>query len=623
MEINTPYGGFLITRDFKAELKEKAVRLRQNNAKVIVIEKESVLLAVWDEFSGQGIWQSNDKSTVAYDTELSNERDLKRQLGMDLSGSVDTGELLWRLYESFGSDMLDRLRGSFGFSIWDNRKKSLLVATDPFGLRTVVYKKTPDVFVAASRIKHLLWGNYSDMKINSNAVFHYLFFHAICTPLSIYDDISKLEPGNGILVDKKETKQFVYYDIAYHTDTSKTEQDWIKLIPGELEKAIGNLAGHLPDEKTGCFLSGGTDSSSIVGLYTKLMGKPANTFSIGFDEDGYNEMDYARIAVKQYKSLQKEYFVTPDDVMSLIGSLPHIYDEPFGNASVIPAFFCSKNARESGMDFLIGGDGGDEIFGGNERYVRNLVFEKYFSLPGFFRKSILEPLLSTMPSSGLFYRAKRYIRRANIHNPERFYSYSLLIENKLSDILSNDFISRVNSAAFMEIAKQHYSKISYAHETDRLLYLDMKFTITDNDIRKVTQMAESTGMRVRYPFLDRDFVDFTATIPADLKVKWGKGRYIFKRAMKGILPDEIINKSKHGMGLPVDPWFKKHKGLKEFLADHLACGQPKIFEFVKKEFIENLFRQHKTADTPFYGNNLWVYLILELWLKHHSESNQV
>ena len=621
MKVNSPYGGFLVSRDSKSNLQKKADRLRQNGATVFTIDTEPILLSVWKEFQGQGLWLTEGGSAVVYDTELSNEKDLKRQLGMEASRLVDVGDLLWRLYEFYGDKMIDKLRGSFGFCIWDNNRKSLLIAIDPYGLRTIVYKKTSDIFVAGSRIKHLLWAEYCNREINNDAVFHYLLSHVICTPLTIYDDISKLEPGNGFFVNGTNVRQFEYYDIDYKTDISKTEQDWIKLIPSELEKAIGNISESLPEDKTGCFLSGGTDSSSIVGLYTKIMGKPANTYSIGFDEDGYNELDYAHIAVNAYNSFQKDYYVTPDDVLSLMEHLPHIYDEPFGNASVIPAFFCSKIAKDSGMDTLLGGDGGDEIFGGNERYVRSLVFEKYFSLPGFIRKSIVEPMLDIMPSTGLFHRAERYVRRANIPNPERFYSYNLLMENELSDILSRDFISNMNPDAFISIAKQHYTKVSSAHKTNRLLYLDMKFTITDNDIRKVTQMAESVGMRVRYPFLDRDFVDFAAKIPADLKVKWGKGRYIFKKSMEGILPEKIIKKSKHGMGLPVDPWFKKNKGLKEFLADHLAYGQPKVFDFVKKEFIENLFKLHKTADTPLYGDNLWVYLILELWLQKHSKKN--
>lgn len=619
MKVNNPYGGFLIAMDTRSNLADKAERLLQSGAKVHIIDADAVLLAAWDEFQGQGLWQSEGHCSVAYDTELSNESDLKQQLGIDSSRAMDIGELLWLLYKSYGNGMLDRLRGSFCFSLWDEREKRLLVATDPFGLRPVVYKKTANLFVAASRIKHLLWSNYGDKRINNDAIFHYLFFQAVCSPLTIYNDIFKLDPGNGFVVTNKKSKSFAYYDIVYHTDESKTEKDWIKLIPQELEKAVNLYAATLPYEQTGCFLSGGTDSSSIVGFYTKLLGKPAKTFSIGFNEARYNELDYANIAVEHYKALQKEYYVTPNDVLSLISFLPDIYDEPFGNASVIPAFFCSKCAKGSGVNFLLGGDGGDEIFGGNERYVTNLIFQRYLDLPEFFRKSIFEPLLSLMPSKGLFYKAKRYVRRSNIKNPERFYSYNLLAETDLSEIFNSEFVFQINPESFMNIAKRHYDHVSYSHETNRLLYLDMKFTITDNDIRKVTPMVEAAGLRVRYPFLDRDLVDFTSTIPADMKVKWGKNRYIFKKAMEGILPHEIIHKSKHGMGLPIDPWFKKDKNLREILTDNLIGGQPKIFEYIQKDFIKNIFKLHKEADTPYYGDNLWVFLMLELWLKQNTE----
>lgn len=619
MKVNNPYGGFLVLKDRSSGLSQKVNLLLQNGAQTKVIEKAGLLFAVWSEFSGQGLWESKDSNVVAYDTELSNETQLRQMSGVDPSDPVDTGKLLWLLYKAYGRQMMDKLRGSFCFSLWDHSENTLLVATDPFGLRPVIYKKTSVSFAAASRIKHLLWANLGTRQINMDAVYHYLFFTAVCSPLSIYKDLYKLEPGNAIEVKKDQIVNFIYYDITYQVDSSKSEGDWIVVIQKELERAVNNYASTLPPDRTGCFLSGGTDSSSIVAFYTRLLNKSIHTFSIGFDEEGYNETYYADIAAKEYQSLKNTYYVTPEDVLSLINVLPDIYDEPFGNASVIPAFFCGKFAKEAGMQYLLGGDGGDEIFGGNERYVTDLIFKKYFSLPEGLRKLIFEPLLSMMPAIGIFYRAKRYVRRCNILNPERFYSYNLLAENDLSDVFNKDALNSINSDAFMKIARRHYNNVSYTHETNRLLYLDMKFTITDNDIRKVTQMVEAAGTRVRYPFLDRDLVDFTGTIPGDLKAKWGKTRYIFKEAMKGILPDEIINKTKHGMGIPIDPWFKKDPGLSEFLADHLISGKPKILQFVNKEFINQMYQLHKVSETPYYGNNLWVFLQLELWLNKHKK----
>ena len=287
--------------------------------------------------------------------------------------------------------------------------------------------------------------------------------------------------------------------------------------------------------KTGCFLSGGTDSSTIAGHYTRLAGEPGKTFSIGFDVPEYNELEFARIAVDHFGTDQHEYLVTPEDVLSLIEELPKIYDEPFGNASVVAAYFCAKLAREHGVDVMLGGDGGDEIFGGNERYVSNLVFQRYAELPGFFRKGIFEPLLQMMPSSGLFYKAKRYVRRSNMPNPQRFYSYNLLAEMDNAEIFQPEFLAQVDTGCFVQRAQRLYDQAAPADDTDRLLYLDMKSTITDNDLRKVTQMVEAAGLQVRYPLLDRDLVDFAATIPPDLKVKPGKNRYIFKAGDAWIL----------------------------------------------------------------------------------------
>jgi asparagine synthase (glutamine-hydrolysing) len=275
-------------------------------------------------------------------------------------------------------------------------------------------------------------------------------------------------------------------------------------------------------------------------------------------------------------------------------------------------------AREQGIQTLLGGDGGDEIFGGNERYVGNLVFKKYADLPAWFRRGLFEPLLRLTPARGPFYKARRYVRRANLPNPRRFYSYNLLAETDNATIFQPDFLQQVDTDCFFQRAQQVYDQASPAAETDRLLYLDMKFTITDNDLRKVTQMVEAAGLQVRYPLLDRDLVDFAGTIPPDLKVKPGKNRYIFKQAMRGFLPDGIIHKTKHGMGLPIASWLREDKELNRLLEDTLFSPSARVLNYVRPEYLEQL-KSHFYTDTTttFYGDNLWVFLVLELWLREH------
>ncbi len=616
MKPRKPMGGFYAAKmsNLKPELDSM---LREKGFKTASFPEVGVLLAAFPEFSGQGLWVS-DGFAVAYDLDLTNIKGLKEYLCIDLHEKTDQGELIWRLFKKDGLDFLPKLRGAFGFAIWDSEAKSLSVATDHYGIRPVVFSVKGEEIFAASRISTLLLNQDISTEINHEAIYHYLFFSAICSPITIYKGVDKLEPGKAIRYQNGHTKTVTYYDIRYQPSPILDESKWIDDISTELERAVSKYVPLSPYERTGCFLSGGTDSSSVAGYYTRLSEKPAKTFSIGFDDPKYNELDFAHIASRHFGTEQHDYYVTPEDVLYLISNLREIYDEPFGNASVVPAFFCAQLAKNQGVNVLLGGDGGDEIFGGNERYVTNLLFEKYHKIPEIMRRAFLEPMLKIFPSLGPFQKAKRYVRRANIPNPDRFYSYNLLAETDADRIFQKDFLENLDSDCFINLARKHYTNCSNAHDTDRLLYLDMKFTITDNDLRKVTQMVESSGVTVRYPFLDQDLVDFTSTIPPELKVKPGKNRYIFKQAMTGFLPDEIITKTKHGMGMPIAKWFRENPGLSALLSDTLISGKPEITQYVRHSFLEDMYRLLQTDEsTSYYGDSLWVYLILELWLRSH------
>lgn len=613
MNITIPSGGFCVITGKDSNLPRIKDTFETRQAETLHLESDHILLASFKQNPDQGLW-TDGTDAVAWDMDLTNEDSLVDLIKGQGALPINRGHLLCKLYKTYGERFIDKLRGPFAFALWDGATKNLYVITDPYGLKPVVYREYVTALFAGSRIRYLLWADPSLKKINPDAIFHYLFFQAVCSPLTIYQDIRKLEPGKGLHKTYQKTQLFTHYDIRYKPDHTINEKEWKRLIRDEIQKAVKGFVPLSPYDQTGCFLSGGTDSSSVAGFYTQLLGKPARTFSIGFDDPRYNELDYARIAAKRFNTQYHEYYVTPGDVMDLIEQLPRIYDEPFGNASVIPAFYCARHAAQNNIAILLGGDGGDEIFGGNERYVTNLVFQKYLEVPQLIRRNLIEPMLALLPDMGLFYKAKRYIRRANIPNPERFYSYNLLSETDPHLIFRDAFIHAVNFNSFLDIAEHHYQNAAPADDTDRLLYLDMKFTITDNDIRKVTQMVEAAGLRVRYPLLDRDLVDFTCTIPPDLKVKWKKNRYIFKQAMKGFLPDEIITKSKHGMGLPVTPWFKQDKQMNTFLHDTLFTGTTNLTQYIKPAFINKMKTAFETDDTTYYGDNLWVFLILELWL---------
>lgn len=614
-----PRGGFLAAAGGPDSPEGFAQELRRAGAEVVVLPGAGPVLAAWREFPGQGLWAGRG-GAVAYDLDLTNAGALQGALAEASGGALDPGELLWRLYQRFGENFVDRLRGPFAFALWAGQAQCLLVATDPYGIRPVVYSQPGGALAAASRIAHLRRHPGVSDEIDPEAVYHYLFYSAIPSPATIYRGVRKLEPGRFLSHTPRGTRLGTHYDLRYRPDGTEGESYWRRAIPLEVRGAVKRLAGLSAPEETGCFLSGGTDSSTVAGYYGQVTETATQTFSIGFDEPGYNELDYAHLAARHFGTRQHDYFVTPDDVLNLVEALPHLYDEPFGNSSVIPAFYCARLARQQGVDVLLAGDGGDEIFGGNERYVTHLVFERYHAIPAALRRGVLEPLLRAAPGWGPLHKAQRYVRRANIPNPDRFFSYNLLAETSLAEVFQPDFLARVDPECFLALARAHWERAAPAHSVDRLLYLDMKFTVTDNDLRKVTQMGEAAGVRVRYPFLDRDLVDFAGTIPPTLKVRPGRGRYAFKRAMEGFLPREIIEKQKHGFGLPVGPWFRSHPGLSALLADTLFCGTPRLTQWMRPEFVRFLRKGFETENVSYYGANLWVLLVLELWLRRSPES---
>ncbi len=609
MKPKIPQGGFFAVKSDCLDLNQIRSLIEEKGHQTRLFPDERVLLSVCSEFDTQGIWE-NQECAVVYDTNLTNIN--------KLSGDEKTnpGQLIAERYLKKGFDSFSDLKGGFAFTLWDKVNQRLVTVTDYFGIRPVVYYYNREEFLAASRIKFIRDFANLNLSLNNEAIYHYLFFQAIPSPVTIYSEIKKLEPGKLLKNSRENFDLHTYYDISYRPDHSKTENYWKKEISNQLQRSFFHFFDSANQDNTGCFLSGGTDSSSIAGYASKYFTNPVKTFSIGFDEDAYNEISFADIASKHFNTNQHEYFVTPGDVLNLIEVLPSIYDEPFGNASVVPAFFCASLAAKNNVNVLYGGDGGDEVFGGNERYVTNLVFDAYFKIPGILRKKILEPWTAALSTIPLMFRAGRYMRRANIPNPDRFYSYNMLYEFDSEDLFKPSFLKTIDKNCFLKLSRQHFKNVDADHITDKLLYLDMKFTITDNDLRKVTQMAEAAGIQVHYPFLDKELVNFSATIPPQLKVKWGKNRYIFKESMKGFLPDSIINKSKHGMGLPVTPWFKKDKQMSQLLYDSLFYGKPKISEFLEADFLNNLKNSfEEDTKTNYYGDNLWVFLALELWMK--------
>ena len=376
-------------------------------------------------------------------------------------------------------------------------------------------------------------------------------------------------------------------------------------------------------DAVGAFLSGGTDSSTVTGMMTRAALGPVKTFSIGFAEERFNELDYARLTATHFGTQHHEYLVTADDCMSAIPAIISQFDEPFGNSSAIPTYFCAKLAKEHGVDTLLAGDGGDELFGGNERYATDRIFTVYHEIPAVLRKGLIEPLLKTIPiHGGVFGRARRYIQRANLAGPERFFTFHLLVDNSPAKIFDDGFLEAMGGYSVLDVPSSYYWNAPAHTHLDRLLYVDVKTTLGDNDLIKVTRMSQLAGVRARFPFLDSAVAEFLGRVPARLKVNGFEKRYLFKRAFRNLLAPETIAKKKHGFGIPVAFWMKRDKRMREMTRDVMLSARTYQRGVVRRPYIEELFRLHETDETAFYGDTLWTFLALELWFRQFFDETR-
>jgi asparagine synthase (glutamine-hydrolysing) len=519
---------------------------------------------------------------------------------------------LWRQH---GRDMLQKISGSFALAIIDTHANTALLAIDRIGVHTLSFSMIREGLVFSSRADVVAAHPDVGKQLSFQALFNYFYFYDVPAPGTIYQGVEKLLPGQYAWFKDGELKRDFYWHLRYRDEPRYDFDEMSKRFHTVLRESIGRSAN---DELTAAFLSGGTDSSTVAGVYSELRGKPVRTYSIGFSADGFDEMEYARIAAKHFGLDMREYYLKPEDILSAIPVIAQHYDEPFANESAVPTYFCSRMAHADGYRVMLAGDGGDEIFGGNARYAKQKIFEAYHAVPALLRTGLIEPL-AALPGLNHFPPSRKlqsYIRQANIPLPARMESYNYIYRQPLDQMFSADFLAEVNPQLPVTWLKDAYGRADSTSYINRMLHLDLKFTLADNDLRKVNGMTEAAGIEVRYPLLDDAMVAFSGEVPPDWKVKGQYLRWFFKKALKGYLPDEIINKSKHGFGLPFGIWARDHAPLRERVEDRLSDFRKR--GWIQSGFIDHIRTEHMTGHATYFGKMLWVILILEEWLDQHN-----
>ncbi len=523
-------------------------------------------------------------------------------------------------YKRSGPGFLKHIKGSFSLVIALDNDTRLLLAIDRVGVNPIFYSRTDRGMAFASSLKFLRGCSELNLSVDLQSVYHYLYFHVIPSPGSIYKDVSRLVPGSYLEMNNGQCSSERYWQVEYQHEDSRLEagplkDEFRRLLRVCVTKELDS-AGDV-----GCFLSGGTDSSTLAGVLGEVTGSKARTYSIGFDQQGFDEMEYARLASRHFGTDHHEYYVTPDDIVKLVPEIGRAYGEPFGNSSVIPTYYCARMAQQDGITKLLGGDGGDELFGGNERYATQILFSYYERIPQPLREKILEPLLQSFPLGERVLpvrKLRRYIEQARIPMPERLETYNHLHLLGQDVILDRAFVDSVDTHGPIDALRDVYTDARAGNFINKMLALDLKFTLGDNDLPKVSRMCELAGVDVGYPFLQSPMVDFSSGLPVDFKVHGRKSRYFFKEALKDYLPTEIIQKQKHGFGLPFGDWVVSHQALRSLAFDSLEGLKGR--QIIRADFIDDL-RDHKMSEHPnYYGGLVWLLMILEQWFAENSVS---
>jgi asparagine synthase (glutamine-hydrolysing) len=505
------------------------------------------------------------------------------------------------------------LRGMFTFALWDEKTKTLLLARDRVGKKPLYYTETVrGSFVFGSEIKSILEHPDVDREIDLEALDAYLTLGYVPDPISIFRNIKRLPPGHTLTYSQGRITLQQYWDFNFEPHESRDEKSYVEELRELLEDAVRSRL--ISDVPLGAFLSGGIDSSTVVALMAKSMDQPVKTFSIGFREDSYNELKYARLTAEKYGTDHHEFFVTPD-ICDVADELVWHFDEPFADSSAIPTYVVSKLARQH-VTVALSGDGGDELFGGYERYLVERSRRMFAQLPKVLRENVMFPLSHRLPHGA---RGRNLLHNLSLDPVERYLDSVSVFTSMNRELLYSEDLKRrlADTVSLSERFQQYAQRVSTGEDLDLLLYIDSKTYLPGDILTKVDRMSMATSLETRAPLLDQKLIDFVTRIPAALKIVGKETKHIFKQAIRDLIPDEVMTRPKQGFGIPMSKWINQElrAKIRETLDDSLT-RQRGYFDY---SYVELLLKEHERGRRD-HSKALWALLMLELWHRRFLDS---
>jgi asparagine synthase (glutamine-hydrolysing) len=525
-------------------------------------------------------------------------------------GSVDAGDVI--------DGRIAGYRGKFARATINAASGRITAHTDPMRQVPLYVLNAPRITAVATDLSLLAQLPEWDPAISPQAIYHHLNFGYIPTPFTIYEAVRKLPPGADLAVDGDDVTVERYWRPRYQEDLDQGEDALAEQLRGHLETVIDGYAKGGADPA--CFLSGGTDSSTIASILSRTVG-PSKThaFSIGFAEKAFDELDFAEAAASAFGIDHHQRRISADESLAAIDTLVDAFDEPFGNSSAVPTFYCAELARSQGHQCLLGGDCGDEIFGGNERYAKDYYFQRYFDLPGAAKAAGSLVRQALKPIDQRFVnRIKNFLNRGALANPERFYTDDSFASDFYDELLTPELRASCPKRSSLAVLERHFAEADAKADLNRLMHIDLQMAIADNDLTKVNRSAKAAGVSVLYPYLTPDLIDFMGRVPPALKVNRTTKRYLFKKAVKPLLPDVILTKKKQGFGLPFGHWFRHDPKFSAFVRDILLSQRSIERGYIDRKFLTRLIERHQQGAWD-YRTEIWLLLMLELWYQRHVD----
>ncbi|MBV9706766.1 MAG: asparagine synthase (glutamine-hydrolyzing) [Chloroflexi bacterium] len=561
-------------------------------------------LSIIDLAKGHQPMLNEDGSVlVVFNGEIYNYSELQQNLqdrGHQFQTKSDT-ETIVHAYEEYGDDCVKHFRGMFSFALWDRKRQRLLAARDRFGKKPLNYYWDGQRLIFASEIKSILKAGISS-EINYIALDEYLVYAYVPTPNTLFKHVMKVPPAHILIYEHGQVSTKCYWELPFTPTSKDDEATAIERTRALLEDAVRvRLMSEVP---LGAFLSGGVDSSVVVALMSQMMSQPVKTFSIGFEEEDFTELPYARQVAKQFGTDHHEFLVKPD----LIAALPQLvwdYDEPFADSSMLPTYYVSKLAREH-VSVALSGDGGDEIFGGYEHYLRE------------YKISRISPIVRTMLASGSLLipdgvRGKKRFGSLRYDLPTRCTRIIQRMPATRAAMYSKEYFAHVYDHNPYERQLNRYREVAHLDPLTQMQYVDAHVYLPDDILVKVDKASMLNSIETRAPLLDQYLVEYVTSLQPSLRIHNGTLKYLLKQATKDLLPASILSRPKQGFGVPIKHWFRGD--LLGYAHEVLESAQARQRGIFQPHFIHNILTGHAKTKLVDYSSAIWTLLCLELWFR--------